>query len=208
MLLPLTLEGRFVRLEPLSLDHVPALAAAAAGPRDTFVYTLVPDGEAEARRFVEEALAQQAAGTSIPFATVNRASGRVVGSTRFCYIEHWDWEPGSPYQRGEDLPDVLEIGYTWLAPDAQRTGINTEQKLLMLTHAFETWRVHRVRLVTDARNERSRRAIERLGAHFDGVLRAARAAFDGGIRDSASYSILDSEWPGVKTALERRLRPT
>jgi RimJ/RimL family protein N-acetyltransferase len=131
----------------------------------------------------------------------------VVGTTRFCYIEFWDWEPGSPHQRGAHLPDALEIGYTWLSPAAQRTGINTEAKLLMLTHAFETWRVHRVRLTTDARNERSRKAIERLGAGFDGVLRAARTAFDGGIRDSAHYSILDSEWPEIKRALAKRLLP-
>jgi len=204
---PITLEGRFVRLEPLSLDHVPALAAAASGPRETFVYTLVPDGEAEARAFVEAALAMQASGTAVPFATVDRATGRVIGTTRFFDMQFWDWEPGSPFQRGAGLPDALEIGYTWLSPAAQRTGINTESKLLMLTHAFEMWRVHRVRLVTDARNERSRRAIERLGARFDGVLRAARTAFDGGIRDSAYYSILDSEWPEVKEALRKRLRP-
>jgi RimJ/RimL family protein N-acetyltransferase len=207
MLQPVSLEGRFVRLEPLSLDHFPALAAAAAGPRETFVYTLVPDGETEMRKFVEDALAMQAAGTAAPLATIDRASGRVVGTTRFFDIQFWDWPTGSPYQRGEELPDALEIGYTWLSPSAQRTGINTESKLLMLTHAFETWQVHRVRLVTDARNERSRRAIERLGARFDGVLRAARTAFDGGIRDSAYYSILDSEWPDAKTALAKRLRP-
>jgi N-acetyltransferase len=207
MLQPLTLEGRFVRLEPLGLDHISALTKAASGPRETFVYTQVPDGEAETREYIEVALAMQAAGTAVPFATVDRASGRVIGSTRFFDMQFWDWEPGSPYQRGEELPDALEIGFTWLSPEMQRTGINTESKLLMLTHAFETWRVHRVRLVTDGRNEQSRRAIERLGMRFDGVLRAARTAFDGGIRDSAYYSMLDSEWPEAKTALEKRLRP-
>jgi N-acetyltransferase len=207
MLQPVTLKGRFVRLEPLRLDHIPALAVAAAGPRETFVYTLVPDGEDETRIFVETAMAMQAAGTAVPFATIDRLSGRVVGTTRFFDIQFWDWKPGSPLQRGVELPDALEIGFTWLSPSVQRTGINTESKLLMLTHAFETWRVHRVRLVTDARNERSRRAIERLGMQFDGVLRAARTAFDGGIRDSAYYSMLDSEWPEAKTALEKRLRP-
>ena len=208
MLEPVTLQGRFVRLEPLSFDHVPGLVEASSGPRETFAYTQVPDGEAEAHAFVEAALAAQAAGTAIPYATIDRASGRVVGSTRFCYIEFWAWPPGNPHQRGAHLPDALEIGFTWLESAAQRTGINTEQKLLMLTHAFEAWRVHRVRLVTDARNERSRRAIERLGAQFDGVLRAARTAFDGGIRDSAHYSMLDSEWPEAKQALEERLRLT
>jgi RimJ/RimL family protein N-acetyltransferase len=208
MVQPITLEGHFVRLEPLSLEHVPALAAAAAGPRETFVHTLVPDGEDEARAFVENALAMQATGTAIPFATIDRLSRRVVGSTRFFDMQFWDWSPGSAYQRGADLPDALEIGFTWLTPSAQRTGINTEAKLLMMTHAFEAWQVHRVRLVTDARNERSRRAIERLGMRFDGILRAARTAFDGGIRDSAYYSMLDSEWPAAKAALEKRLRPS
>lgn len=206
MLEPVILEGRFVRLEPLKLDHVSALVEAAAGPRESFVYTQVPDGEAEAREYIETALLMQTAGTALPFATIDRAEGKIVGSTRFFDIQFWDWEPGSPYQRGANLPDVLEIGFTWLSPSAQRTAINTEAKLLMMTHAFETWRVHRVRLVTDARNERSRRAIERLGMRFDGVLRAARTAFDGGIRDSAYYSMLDSEWPEAKRALERRLR--
>jgi RimJ/RimL family protein N-acetyltransferase len=116
------------------------------------------------------------------------------------------WDRDNPHQRGENLPDAVEIGYTWLAPWAQRTGINTQAKLLMLTHAFETWRVHRVRLTTDARNTRSRAAIERLGARLDGILRAHHAAYDGAIRDSAFYSILDTEWPSAKAALIGRLR--
>ena len=207
MVQPVTLEGRFVRLEPLSLTHVPGLVEASSGPRETFGYTFVPSGEVETRAYVENALAMQAAGTAIPLATIDRLSGRVAGTTRFFDIEFWDWAPDSPHQRGVDLPDALEIGYTWLSPAAQRTAINTEAKLLMLTHAFEVWRVHRVRLVTDARNERSWKAIERLGANFDGVLRAARAAYDGGIRDSAYFSILDSEWPTIKAGMEKRLRP-
>jgi RimJ/RimL family protein N-acetyltransferase len=100
----------------------------------------------------------------------------------------------------------VEIGWTWLAADVQRSGINTEAKLLMLTHAFEGWRVHRVSLMTDARNTRSREAILRLGARFDGVLRGARVASDGGIRDTAAYSILEPEWPEVKAGLLARLR--
>lgn len=206
MLPAVILQGRFVRLEPLTLNHVPGLVAASSGDRDSFVYTQVPHGELETCQYVDSALAGQAAGTTFGFATIDRVTGRVVGTTRFFEIEFWDWPSGSPHQRGAELPDALEIGYTWLAPEAQRTGINTEAKLLMLTHAFEVWRVHRVRLVTDARNRRSRRAIERLGARFDGVLRAARTAFDGGIRDSAYYSMLDSEWPEAKAALEARLR--
>jgi RimJ/RimL family protein N-acetyltransferase len=206
MLKPVILEGRRVRLEPLTPSHVKALAAAAEGPRETFTLTGVPNGESEARTYVETALAEQAAGRAMPFATVDRRSERVVGSTRFFDMSFWDWPKDSPHQRGVDLPDALEIGHTWLSPAAQRTGINTEAKLLMLTHAFETWLVHRVRLTTDARNERSRRAIERLGTRFDGILRATRNAYDGGIRDSAYYSMLDSEWPEAKKALEQRLR--
>jgi RimJ/RimL family protein N-acetyltransferase len=99
----------------------------------------------------------------------------------------------------------VEIGATWLAADAQRTRINTEAKLLMLEHAFDRWRVHRVSLMTDARNERSRNAIMRLGARFDGVLRAARPASDGAIRDTAAFSILDSEWPAIRAKLQARL---
>jgi N-acetyltransferase len=202
---PLTLEGRHVRLEPLTMAHVPLLLAAARGPRDTFAFTTVPADEAEAMTYVGAALRAHAAEKVLPFATVDRVAGRVVGSTRFLNVEFWDWPEDSPFQRGADRPDVVEIGATWLAPSAQRTAINTEAKLLMLTHAFETWRVHRVSLVTDARNMRSRNAILRLGARFDGVLRAVRVAADFTIRDTAAYSILDSEWPEVKAGLAARL---
>src|SRR5262249_40817983 len=125
----------------------------------------------------------------------------------FLTCEFWSGPPGHPPRRGEDLPDVVEIGAPWLAALAQRTAINTEAKLLMLTHAFETWRVHRVSLMTDARNERSRRAILRLGARFDGVIRAQRTAVDGTIRDTAAFSILEEEWPMVKQQLQSRLDP-
>jgi RimJ/RimL family protein N-acetyltransferase len=202
---PIALEGRHVRLEPLGERHLDALVAAASGPRDTYGLTLVPATADEMASYVATALRDQAAGRALPFATVSRAAERVVGSTRFGNIEHWAWPPGSPGQRGAHLPDVVEIGWTWLAHDAQRTPINTEAKLLMLTHAFETWRVHRVSLMTDARNERSRSAILRLGARFDGVLRGHRVASDGGIRDTAAFSILEAEWPLVKQNLEHRL---
>lgn len=202
---PVTLEGRFVRLEPLAPAHAPGLLAAAAGPRDTYGFTLVPKDEAEARAYIENALGEQEAGRAIPFATLDRATGRVVGSTRLFNIEYWPWPPGNPNQRGVDRPDVAEIGWTWLGASAQRTPINTEAKLLMLAHAFDVWRVHRVSLMTDARNQRSRNAIMRLGARFDGVLRAARPASDGTIRDTAAFSILDSEWPAVRTTLSTRL---
>jgi RimJ/RimL family protein N-acetyltransferase len=200
------LEGALVRLEPLTLTHVAGLAEAAAGPRDTYRLTGVPLGEASTREWVETALALRDAGAAVPYATVERRSGQVAGATRFFDIQYWAWAPDNPHQRGVDMPDALEIGHTWLADWAQRTGINTEAKLLMLTHAFEVWRVHRVRLSTDARNARSRAAIERLGMRLDGVLRAASAAYDGEIRDSAYYSMLDSEWPEAKLALTKRLR--
>ena len=203
----ITLKGRHVRLEPLTPSHAAALAAAAnSGSRDTYSFTAVPASEEGARTYIDDALTLHAQAKVLPFATVDAASGRVVGSTRYLNVECWAWPAGSPFQRGEDVPDVVEIGATWLAPDAQRTAINTEAKLLMLTHAFEVWRVHRVSLMTDARNMRSRNAILRLGAKFDGVIRAARVAFDGLIRDTAAFSIVEAEWPAVKAGLESKLR--
>jgi len=206
-LAPIVLEGRYVRLEPLTREHVkPLFAAATSGSRETFGYTSVATTEAAMSRWVDDALGAHALAQALPFAVVARAVDRVVGSTRFGNIEFWPWPSGSPHQRGEDVPDTVEIGWTWYAPDAQRTGVNTEAKLLMLTHAFETWRVHCVRLKTDARNERSRQAILRVGARFDGILRGHTVAADGTVRHSAFYSILDAEWPDVKTHLRSRLR--
>jgi len=202
---PVELEGAHVRLEPLSLGHVGPLVAAARGPRETYGFTIVPDTEGEMTQYVRTALELQTARRALPFATVEMVTGRVVGSTRFGNIEFWPWPPGHPLQRGEQVPDVVEIGWTWLAADVQRTAINTEAKLLMLAHAFDQWRVHRVSLMTDSRNERSRAAILRLGARFDGVVRAQRPAADGGIRDTACFSILDREWPDVRANLELRL---
>ena len=201
-----TLEGRYVLLKPLSLNHISDLVRAATQSRVTYHLTGVPSDESGMRRYVDTALSDRDSGTCLPFATIDRATGRVVGSTRFGNIEFWDWSVGNPHQRGEHLPDVVEIGWTWLAPDAQGTGINTEAKLLMLTHAFESWLVHRVCLRTDRRNERSRAAIERLGAQFDGVVRAVQIAYDDTIRDMAVYSILDTEWPELKTRLAGLLR--
>jgi RimJ/RimL family protein N-acetyltransferase len=202
---PVVLAGRFVRLEPLTAAHAPALLAAASGPRDTYGLTWVPGNLTEAAAYIDAALGEQTARRSLPFATVDRATGRVVGSTRFLNIEFWTWPEGNAHQRGVERPDAVEIGATWLAADAQRTPINTEAKLLMLGHAFDRWRVHRVSLMTDARNERSRNAIMRLGARFDGVLRAARPASDGAIRDTAAFSILESEWPAIRAKLQARL---
>jgi RimJ/RimL family protein N-acetyltransferase len=206
VLAPITLSGKHVRLEPLTRAHVPALVAAAtSGPSDTYAFTWVPRTESAAMAYVDEALRLHAEGRALPFAALDAVSGRVVGSTRYLNVEFWAWPPGHPLQRREDVPDVVEIGATWLAPDAQRTAINTEAKLLMLTHAFDVWRVHRVSLMTDARNMRSRAAILRLGAKFDGVIRAARVAVDGVIRDTAAFSIVEAEWPAVKAGLLRRL---
>jgi RimJ/RimL family protein N-acetyltransferase len=202
---PVTLEGCFVRLEPLTIAHVPALTAAASGPRDTYGWTGVPEGEPATTAYVEAALREQDAGRALPFATVLRESGAVVGTTRFGNIEYWAWPRDNPNQRGAELPDAVEIGWTWLAASSQRTHANSEAKLLMLRHAFETWRVHRVRLMTDRRNTRSRNAIERIGGKLDGILRAHTPGTDGAVRDSAVYSIVEAEWPGVAAALEHRL---
>jgi RimJ/RimL family protein N-acetyltransferase len=193
------LAGRHVRLEPLTPQHAPGLAAAGAGDRSTFALTPVPDGDTEASAYVAALLADADQGAVLPFATV-LPDGEVVGATRFLDLHYWPVD-GRP----AGVPVVAEIGGTWLSPRAQRTPVNTEAKLLMLTHAFTTWRVLRVSLKTDARNARSRAAIERLGARFDGVLRAHSPAADGGLRDSAYYSILDTEWPSIRDALTARL---
>ncbi len=203
---PVTLEGRSVRLEPLSERHIPALVAAASESRVNYQWTWVPDGLVAMELWAESLFIDRDAYSALPFATVDRVSGRVVGATRFLRIEYWPWPAGNLNQRGEGVPDAVEIGGTWLAASAQRTAINTEAKLLMLTHAFEHWHVHRACLRTDERNARSRAAIERLGAHLDGILRAAEPASDGAIRNTAVYSLLESEWPAAKAALATRLQ--
>ena len=202
----LRFEGRYVRLEPLGLEHASALFEIARRGASAFAFTFVPSDEASARAYVTQALAERDAGRAVPFAKRDAATGVVVGTTRFLNIERWRWPAGHVLQRPPERPDVVEIGATWLAPGAQRTGINTEAKLLMLTHAFERWQVHRVSLLTDARNARCRAAICRLGARLDGVLRAARPAADGAIRDTAAYSIVRAEWPDVAARLRERLR--
>jgi RimJ/RimL family protein N-acetyltransferase len=197
---PVVLAGRHVRLEPLTPAHVAGLAAAGGGDRSTFALTPVPHDEVSAAGYVAGLLPDADAGLALPFATV-LPDGEVVGATRFLDLQYWP--VGG--ERAPGVPVVAEIGGTWLAPKAQRSAVNTEAKLLMLTHAFGTWRVRRVSLKTDARNARSRAAIERLGARFDGVLRAHMPAADGGLRDSAYYSVLDTEWPGVRARLTSRL---
>jgi N-acetyltransferase len=203
-LYPLTLEGELVRLEPLAVRHVEALVEAASESRATYSLTQVPNGKDAMLRYVESALADVERGIAVPFATFDKKRGRVAGSTRFGNIERWEWpaEPAPPIPNG---PDAVEIGWTWLLQSAQRTHVNTAAKILMLTHAFEVWRVRRVTLKTDARNARSRANIERIGGRLDGILRAHSPAWDGGVRDSAIYSILPAEWPAVRERLTARL---
>ena len=202
---PIVLRSQTVVLSPLSADHAAALAEAAAESRDQFQYTRVPNGVDEARRYIEAALADQEAGRRMPFAIV--WNGRVVGSTSYLDIQRWRWPAGSPLQR-TDQPDAVEIGATWLSASAQRTRCNTESKLLLLSQAFDRWEVYRVSFKTDERNARSRRAIERLGAAFEGVLRNHRLRYNTTPvepRNTAVYSITDADWPGIKRGLEQRL---
>jgi N-acetyltransferase len=198
------LEGRYVRLEPLEPSHVPALIAAAAADPALYRWSAVPRDEAEMRAYVEAATATHQAGSALPFATVRRSDGAVIGSTRFFLIEHWAWPEGHA-RHGRGAPDGCEIGYTWLTASAVRSAANTEAKLLMLSHAFETWQVLRVCLHTDARNQRSRAAIERIGGKFEGILRSHRLAADFIARDSARYSMVAAEWPELKLRLIRLL---
>jgi len=187
------LEGRAVRLEPMTLAHVPGLLAAACAP-EIFKYLLIPPftGLEDTGNSVKEALAAKAAETEIPYVTVRRSDGRVVGSTRFIDIRR-------PH-RG------LEIGWTWITPEAQRTAINTEAKYLMLKQAFEGWGALRVQLKTDANNAKSRAAILRIGATFEGILRKQLLRpHDGYQRDTAMFSITDVEWPAAKAKIEALL---
>ncbi len=176
------------------------LAAAAAEDPSLYQWSPVPQGEAAVRQYVDTALAWRDAGTAVPFAIVRAADGEAVGCSRFFNLERWNW-PASHALHGHETPDACEIGYTWLARSAIRTAANTEAKLLMLRHAFEAWRVLRVCLHTDVRNQRSRAAIERMGGKFEGVLRAHRMAADWIPRDSARFSIVCAEWPEVQRRL-------
>jgi len=194
------LQGRHVRLEPLEHRHVDGLVAAAAVDPSIYRWSLVPQGSDAMTRYVDTAISWREAGTAAPFAIVRADDGAVIGSTRFWAMDRWGWPEGHPEQ-GRSGPDTCEIGYTWLTRPAIRTGVNTEAKLLMLTHAFEVWRVFGVCLHTDARNEQSRAAMERMGARLDGILRAHRLASDFRPRDSARYSIVAAEWPNVKQRL-------
>jgi RimJ/RimL family protein N-acetyltransferase len=188
---PATLAGRRVRLEPLEPSHVAGLAAAGAAPTTwTWMHAPLTD-EASMRAWVEEALRARAAGAELPFATVDAATGRVLGSTRFMSI-------AAAHRR-------LEIGWTWLVPTAHGTGANTEAKLLMLEHAFERLGAMRVEFKTDARNVRSRAALAGIGATFEGVFRRHQLMAGGRVRDSAWYAVTDEDWPAVRERLRARL---
>jgi len=201
------LVGTFVHLAPLGLEHVDGLLDAATEDRSTFAFAPVPWDRASMTVYVERALAKREEGEQLPLVTYSRPERRIVGSTRFYDLHPWDWSslfPGSSLQQRSN-PDVAGIGYTWLRPSVQRTPINTEAKLLMMTHAFEQWQVRAVRLKTDARNHRSRAAIQRLGCILDGVIRADRPGADGAVRDSAVFSMLATEWPAHRDRLLARL---
>lgn len=199
-----TLTGTYVRLEPLTAAAAAPLLAAANGDRATYNLTRVPDTLEEMQAYVDRALRDQEAGVVVAFVVVAAATGEVVGTTRFLDVECWPGtQPnGAPWPQ----PTVVEIGHTWLAGSVQRTGVNTEMKYLMLRHAFEDWQVLRVTFKTDERNARSRAAIERIGATFEGVRRVAVVASDCGVRNSAYFSIVADEWPTVAQSLLARLR--
>src|SRR6516225_9418082 len=199
-----TLQGKHIRLEPLGHQHAQGLAAASATDPELYRWSPVPQGREAAAQYIETALAWQAAGKAVPFATIRVSDSAVIGSTRFWNTEKWDWPEGHP-SFGRGAPDACEIGYTWFARSAVRTAANTEAKFLMLRHAFEAWQVLRVCFHTDARNQRSRAALERIGGKFEGILRSHRVAADYTARDSVRYSIVASEWPSVKERLSHLL---
>jgi RimJ/RimL family protein N-acetyltransferase len=189
---PVTLQGDHVRLEPLGRQHAEDLLRAG---EDEAIWRYMPRPAikdlAGVRAWIEEAHQEMAAGRQIAFAIVDRTRAKAVGSTRYLDIRRCD--------RG------IEIGWTWLARQHQRTAVNTECKLLLLQHAFETLAAFRVQLKTDARNVRSQRSIERLGAVHEGTWRRHMVLWDGFVRDSVFYSILDWEWPRVKERMQRLL---
>lgn len=185
---PIVLEGPRVKLEPLSLKHVEPLCSVGLDP-DIWALTMaLIRTEEDMRRYVETALQQQEKGTALPFATVDKVSGRVVGSTRFGNIDIANRR--------------VEIGWTWLGKGFQRTHVNTEAKYLMLQHAFEVWGCNRVEFKTDVLNDRSRAALKRIGAKEEGILRRHQITDSGRVRDSVYYSIIDEEWPGAKARLQ------
>ena len=188
----IVLEGRIVRLEPLELAHVPSLAEVALDPA-IWRWTIArPQTEADLRDWATAAIRGREAGTESPFATIERATGRPIGSTRFMNI-------ALEHRR-------VEIGWTWLAPAWQRTGANREAKLLMLGYAFDTLGCRRVEFKTDSNNEASRAALLGIGAAFEGIFRKHIVMPNDGVRHSAWYSVIDDEWPAVRARLEEGLR--
>jgi RimJ/RimL family protein N-acetyltransferase len=191
---PVTLEGSIVRLEPVGRQHAQLFWEAAKESLED-IFRWIPysmQTPADFERLIDKAFTEQERGESVVFATVERSSQRVIGSTRFMNIDRANRR--------------VEIGSTWIAPAWQRTAINTEAKFLMLRHAFEMWQCMRVELKTDALNQKSRNAILRLGAKEEGTLRKHLVTSTGRVRDTVYFSILDSEWPGVKARLEEKLR--
>jgi RimJ/RimL family protein N-acetyltransferase len=188
------------------MGHAQALVDVANVSRDTFKLTSVPHDLDSSQKYIQRALDAYRNRTALPFAIVETLVGKVVGTTRFLNVEFWDFPEGHYLRRPYYMPHVVEIGATWLGEASQRTGINTDTKLVMLQYAFEEWHVLRVAFKTDSRNSQSRANIERIGARFDGIVRAHMASHDGGVRDTAFYSIAYAEWPEVKKRLERKLR--
>jgi N-acetyltransferase len=190
---PVTLTGKLVRLELLQMKHAVELYQVAQDPSIWTYMPMTPIGSlAEMEQVIAKACQEQEAGVSLPFAIIDLARNRAVGSTRYLDIQ--------PANRG------LEIGWTWLSPSVQRTGINTECKYLLLRHAFETWGMIRVQLKTHHLNFKSQRAIERLGAVKEGTLRNHIIMPDGSYRHSVYYSIIEGEWPLVKAGLEEKMQ--
>jgi N-acetyltransferase len=188
---PVTLAGRHVRLEPLTPEHADSLWEQARDP-ELWRWTVSRIGKrADFDSYLDRALAEAAAGKSLPFVTVETAGARVIGSTRFGNV--------SPHDRR------VEIGWTWIARPWQRSAVNSEAKLLMLRHAFDTWKCVRVELKTSSLNMPSRRAIVRIGGTEEGTLRRHTRLDDGTWRDTVYFSILDDEWPAVRERLEARL---
>jgi RimJ/RimL family protein N-acetyltransferase len=190
-LTPVVLEGRSVRLEPLTIEHLDSLLAAGSDP-DVWRYTTSDCTKREGMlEFIETAIAWQRAGTALPFATIDRVSGTPVGSTRFANIvpEH----------------KRVEIGWTWIAPAFQRTAINTEAKYLMLQYAFEKLGCNRVELKTNANNMKSRNAMLRIGAKEEGTLRSHMINRDGTLRDTVYFSVIAPQWPAIKSRLENMM---
>jgi RimJ/RimL family protein N-acetyltransferase len=209
-----TLRGRLVVVEPLDQRHVDGLLAVAQDLSPHAPWTYVPAAREALERYVAASLAQWQAGREAPFACrdATRPGEPVIGTTRFLDLDYWPapdepllWPPGVAQAPAGGLPDVAELGSTWMARSVHGKGHNAETKLLLLDFAFDVWGVRRITLKTDARNEQSRRAILAIGAQFEGIRRAHVPATDRTARDSAYYSILAAEWPACRSKLQERL---